>query len=210
MPAKSDLDHAWAAADDADGPVARRWLESGDEFLVMCGALALGRLHEVDELRPFASDPRPRVRDAVVAALQRVGQGDMPSLIGTARQWASGGRFEQRAAVAAVCHPSLLRDDGDAATAALSLLDGVTASFSDRDYGEGDGRGVLDKALGSCWCVAVAAAPEEGKPLMGKWIEAPDPEIRRIMRRNLGRSRLARLDPDWVEASASRLEAWDG
>jgi len=65
----------------------------------------------------------------------------------------------------------------------------------------------LAKGLSYCWSVAVAAAPEEGKRLMGKWIESPDAEVRRIMGKNLGKARLTRMDADWLEASASRLEA---
>jgi hypothetical protein len=56
---------------------------------------------------------------------------------------------------------------------------------------------VLRQGLGYCWSVAVAALPEEGKPLMEKWCADPDPDIRWIMRENLRKNRLVRMDPAW-------------
>ena len=44
-----------------------------------------------------------------------------------AEQWADDRPFVQRAAVAAVCEPPLLRDPG-AASRALAIVDGVTAA----------------------------------------------------------------------------------
>jgi len=46
--------------------------------------------------------------------------------------------------------------------------------------------------------VVVAAAPEQGKRLMEKWLASPDPAIQRLMQENLKKNRLVRLDPAWV------------
>jgi hypothetical protein len=53
--------------------------------------------------------------------------------------------------------------------------------------------------LSYCWSVAVAALPEAGKPAMEKWLASEDPDICRIMRENLKKDRLARLDRAWVD-----------
>jgi hypothetical protein len=47
--------------------------------------------------------------------------------------------------------------------------------------------------------VAVVALPEEGKALMEKWIGNPDKDIQWILRENLKKNRLARMDALWVE-----------
>jgi hypothetical protein len=48
----------------------------------------------------------------------------------------------------------------------------------------------------------VAALPGEGKALMEKWMGATDPDIRWIMKENLKKSRLVRMDAAWVERMA--------
>jgi hypothetical protein len=53
-------------------------------------------------------------------------------------------------------------------------------------------------ALGYCWSVAVVALPEAGKPLMEKWLNSADPDVLWIMRENLRKNRLVKMDPVWV------------
>ena len=58
---------------------------------------------------------------------------------------------------------------------------------------------VLQQGLSYCWSVVVAAAPEQGKQLMEKWLAGQDRVIQRIMQENLKKKRLARMDEAWVE-----------
>ena len=57
------------------------------EFLAFCGVVGLGRLlaegdeRILEQLRPFASDPRWRLREGVAMALQRLGKADMRRLL---------------------------------------------------------------------------------------------------------------------------------
>jgi hypothetical protein len=53
--------------------------------------------------------------------------------------------------------------------------------------------------------VAVAALPEEGKPLMEKWFSSDDSDVLWIMRENLKKKRLERVDGEWVQQWKSRL-----
>jgi hypothetical protein len=39
-----------------------------------------------------------------------------------------------------------------------------------------------------------------GKPLMEKWLANPDSDIHWIMRQNLQKNRLVRMDAAWVES----------
>jgi hypothetical protein len=53
--------------------------------------------------------------------------------------------------------------------------------------------------------VAVAARPDRGRDLMKRWIADGDAGTRRIMRKNLRKARLARLDGEWVERRLARI-----
>jgi hypothetical protein len=148
-------------------------------------------------LRRFAADPRWRSREAVAMALQRWGDADMDTLLRAMAEWSRGSLWEQRAAAAALCEPRLLANPTHAA-ATLQILDAITVSLVQNQDRRDEGFRVLRQGLGYCWSVAVAACPEEGKPLMEKWFSDPDPNIRWIMRENLRKNRLARMDPAWT------------
>lgn len=182
-----------------------------ESFLAFCGVLGLGRLiaagdHRLlDTLRPFAEDPRWRVREAVAMALQRLGDVDMARLLAEMAAWSRGNLLEQRAAAAALCEPRLLGNPDDA-RAVLAVLDDITASLLNVSDRRGEHFQVLRKGLGYCWSVAVVALPEAGKPLMEKWLTVPDKDVRWIMKQNLKKARLARMDAAWVERQLAALE----
>ena len=132
-------------------------------------------------------------------ALQRWGDADMAGLLAAMADWAGGNPLEQRAAAAALCEPRLLTHTGAC---------GRRPQDPGRDHGvrstqvhrpqEPDAFKTLRQGLGYCWSVAVAALPETGKPLMEKWLVSPDPDVRWIMRENLKKNRLVRMDAAWV------------
>jgi hypothetical protein len=179
------------------------------EFLAFCGVVGLGRLvaeghHELlPTLRRHASDPRWRLREAVAMALQRLGDADMGSLLAEMRAWAQGSPLEQRAAAAALCEPRLLTQPAHA-RATLEILDAITATIPSVEDRRDESFRALRQGLGYCWSVAVVALPEVGKPMMEAWLSHPDPDIRWIMRENLKKARLARMDAAWVEAWRER------
>ncbi len=65
---------------------------------------------------------------------------------------------------------------------------------------------VLRQGMGYCWSVAVAALPEIGKPMMEKWLDSQDKNICWMMKENLKKNRLVKMDADWVQACIKRLE----
>jgi hypothetical protein len=148
-------------------------------------------------LHHLASDPRWRIREAVAMALQRWGDADMPGLLVAMGDWAAGNPLEQRAAAAALCEPRLLKDPEHAA-GVLRILDEITTSIPQVTDRKSDAFKTLRQGLAYCWSVAVAALPDAGKPLMEKWLASPDPDIRWIMRENLRKNRLAKMDATWV------------
>jgi hypothetical protein len=209
---RGNLELAQVVADEGDRALFERFLANTPEiapvndpheFLAFCGVVGLGRLlaegdgKVLDQLRPYASDPRWRLREGVAMALQRLGKRDMPALLKAMEDWSLGTWLEQRAAAAALAEPALLHDLEDALHA-LQILDRITASMQDSGDAKTAGFKVLQQGLGYCWSVVVAAAPEQGKTLMEKWLASPDPAIQRLMQENLKKNRLVRLDPAWV------------
>ena len=208
---RANLELVEAVADEGDATLLRSLAAREDEFLAMCGVVGLGRLaaagdqDAVDRLRERASDRRWRVREAVAMALQRVGDADVDRLLALVEDWTDGHPLERRAAAAAVCEPRLLRHPA-AAKAALELLDRITASLDVEPQRRSDEVRALRKALGYCWSVAIAAAPETGRTMLEHLAASVDPDIRWIVRENLRKARLRRLDPAWVERLETALQ----
>ena len=209
---RGNIELALAVAEEGDERLFLRLVSYGpeqaptgtaEEFLAFCGTVGLGTLLAQGDdrfltiLRQQASDPRWRIREGVAMALQRLGDVDMDRLIDWMRGWAGGSPLEMRAAVAALCEPRLLVRS-ECALQVLDLLDRITASLAEAKDRRSDEFRTLRKGLGYCWSVAVAALPVEGKAKMERWLEADDRDVIWVMKENLRKNRLARLDPDWV------------
>ena len=87
----------------------------------------------------------------------------------------------------------------------LRILDEITASLEHVGDRKGDAFQALRKGMGYCWSVAVAALPEAGKERMERWFVSDDRDVRWIMRQNLRKKRLARMDVEWVAAWRGHL-----
>jgi hypothetical protein len=181
------------------------------EFLAVCGAVGLGRLlahgdfSVLETLRKCASDSRWRVREGVAMALQRLGDTDMSRLLSEMEPWCQGNFLEMRAAAASLCEPRLLKQK-ECAKQTLVLLDRITESISSANDRNAEEFRALKKGMGYCWSVAVAANPAAGMPLMEHWFSTTDKDIRWIMRENLKKKRLERINAEWVHQSRLRLE----
>lgn len=199
-----------------------RWLaEHGPEqaptdiresFLAVCGVMGLGYLAarggvaHFDLLRECAGDPRWRVREAVALGLQQFGKVAPERLLPLMVDWSRGSLLVRRAAVATLCEPSLLVD-ADHALRILAILDDITALLLDEPDRRAEDFKVLRKGLAYGWSVAVAAQPDLGKPRMERWIGVDDRDIRWLMKQNLRKKRLLRMDAAWVEVQLSVLES---
>ena len=174
------------------------------EFLAFCGVVGLGRLLAegdesiLDQLRPFANDPRWRLREGVAMALQRLGKQDMHRLLDAMQTWSAGNWLEKRAAAAALAEPVLLHNEKETLEV-LQILDRITKSMENFGDAKNEKFKILQQGMSYCWSVVVAAAPEQGKQLMEKWLACPDRVIQRIMQENLKKNRLMRMDPVWVK-----------
>jgi len=216
---RGNIELARAVAEQGDEERFRRYLtytvqraptNSPEEFLAFCGVLGLGRLlaegrmESLATLRECASDDRWRIREAVAMALQRLGEVDMDSLLDEMERWSQGGLLEKRAAAAAMCEPALLADQRHAQKV-LRLLDDMTESIADVQDRRHEDFKAFRKGLGYCWSVAVVALPREGKRMMEKWFTTEDRDALWVMKQNLRKKRLERLDAEWVRDWQTQL-----
>ncbi len=210
---RGNLTLADAAAEVGDEAIFRHLLtydpitaptNTPGEFLAFCGTVGFGKLlveHHptaLDVLRASANDPRWRVREGAAIALQHFGDHDMPALIDHMTAWSVGTAYEQRAAAAALCEPRLLKNPEHVACI-LHILDDITVTIPAVTNRKADDFIALRKGLAYCWSVAVVALPEQGKPLMEKWLASPDKDIRWLMRENLKKDRFKRMDTAWAK-----------
>jgi hypothetical protein len=178
-------------------------------FVVFCGVMGLGRLaasqpEMFNRLREYASDPRWRIREAVATGLQLTGDQDMDLLLGEMKKWIKGNWYEKRAAAATLAEPRLLKKSKHA-DQVLQILNGITASMEKDENSRNAAFKVLRQAMGYCWSVAVAALPNTGKRRMENWLSSRDKDIQWMMKENLKKKRLIKMDPAWVEECIKRL-----
>lgn len=218
---RGNLELAQAFAEIGNEPLIKKYVSIKPEeapentpnvFLTFCGVVGLGTLisrgkkEYLPQLRGFASDPRWRIREAVAMALQRVGDVDIDLALREVKELRRGNFLEKRAAAAALCEPRLLKSEGTA-SAVLEMLDDITSSivgFQDKDDETFD---VLKKGLAYCWSVAVVACPDKGKKLMEKWMRSEDKNIVWIMKENLKKNRLMKMDKEWVLKQTRKLSS---
>jgi hypothetical protein len=207
--------HAFASQADSDS--SRKCLayihpdtaNSPEEFVGMCGIVGHAIANRTDvpgvlaHLRPYASHASWRIREAVAIGIQEMfaleGRLDLDALT----SWVDGTALEQRAVVAALCEPKLLRD-AKTNIAVLEVLRKFTAGFDRLDKIDDDQK-VLRQALGYGWSVAIAAQPEEGRKRFQSFLKRSNKHIAWILRENLKKNRLIRMDAGWVEKTKAAL-----
>ena len=216
---RGNLELAAAVAEEIDADRCWRYVAlsadiaptgTADEFLAFCGVYGLGKLlllgddRALAALRHAANDPRWRVREAVAMALQYLGRHDLHRVLPIVEQWTSGTLLEQRAAIAAICEPALLKQPV-AQVAAVDAVDAVTRSLTGVADRKSEDFRVLRQGLAYCWSVAVASSPRIGKARMEAWIASDDRDVRWLLKENLKKNRLLRMDPDWVSSQTAKL-----
>ena len=216
---RGNLELAQAAADEGDLAFFHRCLEytpqqaptnDPGEFLAFCGVVGLGRFIAegqsslIEELRPYASDPRWRLREAVAMALQRVGKADMNQLLEIAGEWGQGNWLELRAVAAGLAEPCLLLDPVQVERV-LDLFDSITAALAQAADRRDEDFKILRQGLAYAWSVVAAAQPQIGLPRMERWLQSGDPDVRWLMKENLKKKRLGRVNTEWVESWLARL-----
>jgi hypothetical protein len=211
---RGNLELAQAVVEEANEKQIEEFLSFSSEkarentpevFILFCGVFGLGKLiangnqEYFTRLRTYASDHRWRIREATAMALQLVGDQNMNILLKELKGWSTGNWLERRAVAAGLAEPRLLIESR-IAHQILKILDEITNAIASAGDRANEEYKVLRQAMGYCWSVVVAALPEAGKPMMEKWIASEDRDIRWIMKENLKKNRLIRMDADWVQS----------
>ncbi len=92
-----------------------------------------------------------------------------------------------------------------AARAAPDLVDRVTSTFAHMPDKRSDECRTLRQTLGYCWRVVTVAAPERGWDRLEHWAQCSDSDVRWVIREDLKKARLTRLDPDRVARLKDKL-----
>jgi hypothetical protein len=93
--------------------------DAQDEFVLMCGIVGYCYQKRKDyaevlsEIRPFASHPGWRIREAVAMGIQEMVDNNLPEIMDILEPWVNGTYYENRAVVAALCEPKLLKNGED-------------------------------------------------------------------------------------------------
>ena len=217
---RANLELMQAVAEVGDESRFLRWLSytpdvapvnTPQEFLACCGTVGLGKLVKdgkteyLKQLRLLASDPRWRIREAVAMALQIYGEQHMEELITEMENWAKGNNYEKRAAAAALCEPKLLNQK-EQVSKVLQILETITCSIMEIADRKDEGFLALKKGLAYCWSVAIVAFPDEGKQRFEKLMTYDDKDIKWIMKENLKKDRLKKMDQEWTELMKQKIK----
>ncbi|MBS7527925.1 NUDIX domain-containing protein [Fusibacter paucivorans] len=180
-------------AEDANNP---------ETFVLMCGvaaSIAHNRSEQTALAMHYAEHPSWRVREGVCIGFQKASVGMKPSeLLSAMTPLKTGSPFQQRAYVAGLCEPALLKDYIDAAIVLDSLYE-ITMTVFDTANKLTEAQTALRKALGYGWSVAIVALPDYGMKRFESLVDnGKSKHIKWIVRNNLKKNRLVRMDADWV------------
>ncbi len=177
---------------------------SPEEFVVMCGIVGYCILNQnnipgmLEKIRGYASHQSWRIREAVAIGIQEVAALKMNEVIHHLEKWLDGNELEKRAVVAALCEPKLLRES-QINIKILNILAALTLAFEETDSKLSDQQNTLRKTLGYGWSVVIVTIPQEGKKVFEMVAQSSNKHIRWIIKENLKKNRLFRMDPLWVE-----------
>ncbi len=195
----------------ANIPAQQAPANSKKEFLPFCALQGLAALYFsccgddkekiISTLKKSAVDSRWRTREAAALAFQRLAEKDFRVVRKTFTEWLPGASIlEQRAVIASLAHYELLLD-GDNVLFCLQAAELVlekVAGYDDEQRKKEEFR-VLKKGLEYALGVFADSLPDEGFSLLLVWAKRDDTDIKKIIRSNLGKARLAKKHPERVE-----------
>ena len=189
--------------------IQRDTKNSPEEFVGMCGIVGFAVYNQdknefvLEYIRKFASHSSWRIREAVAMAIQEISANNMKETLENIVTMKNGNCYEKRAVVAGLCEPKLLKDE-KIATKVLDILKEITEVFNHNNKLK-DEEDSLRKALAYGWSVAIVHAPEKGKQAFEQLFSNNGKHIKWIIKENLKKNRLIRMDYQWVTDMKNRL-----
>jgi hypothetical protein len=183
---------------------------SPEEFLGMCGIVGYAVQNKdknelvFEFLRKYASNKSWRIREAVAMGIQEISENNMNETLRNIVKMKDGNCYDKRAVVAGLCEPKLLKEE-KTATSVLKILNEITEVL-DHNNKLSDEEESLRKALGYGWSVAIVHAPENGKKMLENLLkEKKGKHLKWIIKENLKKNKLIKMDMDWVKEIENRL-----
>jgi hypothetical protein len=214
---RGNLELLYDFSKTADAGIVRKCLEyiktdtsnSPEEFVGMCGILGYAQINKAGNkavlafLRNYASHHSWRIREAVAMGIQEISVENIGETLENIGPWVDGNFLEQRAVVAGLCEPKLLKNESSNINI-LDILEKITRNLN-HDNKLSDPEVSLRKALGYGWSVVIASTPKSGKSHFEKLFRLSGKHVNWIIRENLKKNRLIKMDPEWVEKCNNRL-----
>lgn len=197
-----------------ENPPDRR-ITGSEEFLPFCGILGLGRIGKIDPskepdilvyVKCAAQDERWRIREAVAMAIQDLMDARPETTIDILQSWVNEDSYLlYRAVAAGIAEPRFMKKK-EIAQVALELHKAILAKVvretdrRDPDYN------ILIKGLCYTLSVVVVGIEREGFAYLNDLLDMDHPIINKIVRENLKKKRLIRLNAKNVADLQQKLE----
>lgn len=196
---------SWAGIPIDEAPV-----NDPGEYLPFCAVQALGahytfadtkiKIQIMVRIKSAMNDKRWRIRESAAMALQLIAEKDFDPVKEYLIKWYVGSNYlEKRAFLAALAHPPILKEKEIVRFGLKLSGDIMNELLEDRvESRRSEEFEVLLKGLQYCLSVFVTELPEEGFELLKKFARSKDKNIVKIMKSNLGKSRLVKKYPEKV------------
>ena len=190
-------------------------ITGSEEFLPFCGVLGLGRIGKIDPnkesdvlvyIKSAAQDERWRIREAVAMAIQDLMDVRPEATVAILQSWVQDGNYLlYRAVAAGIAEPRLMKKSEiarDALELHKAILDKVAPVADRRD----PNYNTLVKGLCYTLSVVVTGIEKEGFAFLEDLLATGHPVIQKIVRENLKKKRLFRLNAEIVANLQQKLQ----
>ena len=183
------------------------------EMVPFCGIIGIGRIGSLNEFHTkclelvhfHATDERWRMREGIAMALSDLIGSHSEETISQLEIWMQDADWLiYRGIVAGFAEPKILRDEYISKTA-LRFHDRILEQVLMNENSKNEEFKVLVKALKYTVSVVAAVDPEAGFTFIDKWIRKKSKLISSIIKSNLQKNRLIKLDKDRVNLLLSRI-----
>jgi hypothetical protein len=189
--------------------------KGNEEFLPFCAIIALGRLGKIDPrkkidvlelLKVHAKDTRWRVREAVAMAIQDLLDAEPEDTLAYLTDWVNDENFlVHRALVAGLAEPRLMEHQSTARQA-LEIHKAIIAKVESATSVRAKDFLVLVQGLCYTLSVIITGIEYEGFAYLEELTNSKNPFIKRIVRENLQKNRLKKLNAVRVTELQERIE----
>ena len=185
-------------------------INTPEEFAMMCGVVGYCELNRenVDDvfelLEEYAQSESWRVRESVAMGIQYMLILNEDKSLKAIKGWFNKTDFHRRAMIAGLCTPRLQLIETISRETAF-ILEQLMKDVLAWQGKLSEEQKALRKALGYCWSIAIEANPSQLKPLFKKYYKYENKNIIWILKSNLKKNRLVKLDEKWVHSSMNQI-----